>query len=155
MSIEYFPTTYVSLRVPPPHVHVACACIYTRNRLVTSLEYLRAHSPVRELVVLGTAAAAQQPCDSLTLSLVFSCLANLAARLVPVLDQAASVGKLLARSIKGSGDAAVEAAGDSVLLGYALAAAFNLSASLEVSDKLCPTPSRPHGGAGARLPNYC
>lgn len=90
--------------------------------LLASVEHLRKNSPVPRLVRLG--AEAEVSSDGLTLQLVCSCLANLAARLVPVVE-AGAVGRLLARIIL-TPDA------NPTLLNYALAATYNLSADIEV-----------------------
>lgn len=94
---------------------------------VADLDDLRASSlAYTHLVALSTEAMARQPSDNVTLGLVVACLANLAARRVPLLDEGSAVGTLLAKVILST------TADDHSLLWFALAAAYNLSDALEV-----------------------
>ena len=114
-----------TFRVRQRAAHTLAALLACNEPEQALLQHLQVHSPVCELVALGVDSEERN--DALTLQLVFSCIANLAARRVPLIDGSA-VGELIARTLTHSSSSDVE----SQLLGYVLTASNNLSSDVLV-----------------------
>ena len=112
-----------TFRVRQRAAHTLAALLACDEPEQALLQQLQVHNPMHELVALGVESEERN--DALTLQLVFSCIANLAARRVPVIDGSA-VGGLIARTLTRSSSSDVE----SQLLGYVLTASNNLSADV-------------------------
>jgi len=109
------------------------------DRLERAIEHLRSHSPFPSLVQLATEAEAAA--DTLTLSLIFSAMANLAAHLVPLEGSARAVGHLLGHAFVVA--SAEPPSAQNALLSFCMAAAYNLSAELQVLAALDETGCAP------------
>jgi len=115
-----------AVRQRSAHALAALLAREDTSDLLAGLEYLLANSPVQPLVRL--AVEAERTCDVLTQQLVLSCLANLAAREVPIID-GNTVGQLLSRVLLNS-------EGEPALRSYALTTCFNLSSEETVVAQL-------------------
>lgn len=92
-------------------------------------QYLHANTPFPALVEIATEAEARS--DALTLSLVFSAIANLATALIPLCGTGGDIGRLLGRSLLMA--TTYSSVDDEVsLLSSSLSAAYNLSGDMTV-----------------------
>jgi len=138
-----------AIRQKGVHALAAMLSQHPPSALEGAIAHLRAHSPFALLVEIATDAEVAG--DSLTLSLSFSAMANLAVHLVPLLGCASAVGGLIGRALVMSSalcDRGVETETSAAnLVSFCISAAHNLSAEVEVLVALHETLARGAPGA--------